>query len=370
MVREPYGCWHTRRPDEALAAGNAANFINGNLINLFQNIDIPLLLAGRQPFNNLQAIELFMRSSLGRSNYNGFLTTVRKRFASGLAFDANYTFSRSEDQVGRYRTTPASCRTTSIRTPTTDRHSTTSPTSSTATGCMSCRSTGTVCGEDGIRPASSGRRAQPPPFPSFRAHRSGWQSEFRCGILAPFRPAISRTPVSTGASRDPAGSAPAASTNPTGLNIFRDPQAVYGSVRRLSLSSDTRSGRGVFRGLGFWQLDLSLGKSTRIAGDVRLTVSVDAINALNKVNFADPVTTSISLQNTANFGVITTQRVIALQNIFRGGCRSAPGSISKLKMAAGASSAGRLFQLSALSCQLSAASLQPVDRTDPFMRSA
>ena len=105
-------------------------------------------------------------------------------------------------------------------------------------------------------------------------------------------------------------------TNPTGLNIFRDPQAVYNSVRRLSLSSDTRSARGVFRGLGFWQLDLSLGKSTRIAGDVRLTVSVDAINALNKVNFADPVTTSISLQNTANFGVITTQRVIALQNIF------------------------------------------------------
>ena len=105
-------------------------------------------------------------------------------------------------------------------------------------------------------------------------------------------------------------------TNPTGLNIFSDPQAVYNSVRRLSLSSDTRSGRGVFRGLGFWQLDLSLGKSTRIAGDVRLTVSVDAINALNKVNFADPAVTSISLQNTANFGVITTQRVIALQNIF------------------------------------------------------
>ena len=41
-----------------------------------------------------------MRTSLGRSNYNGFFTTVRKRFSNGLAFDANYTWSKSLDQVG------------------------------------------------------------------------------------------------------------------------------------------------------------------------------------------------------------------------------------------------------------------------------
>lgn len=109
-----------------------------------------------------------------------------------------------------------------------------------------------------------------------------------------------------GTSGDPAG-------NGTGLNIFRDPQSVFNSVRRLSLSDDKRTGRGVSRGLGFWQLDLSLGKSTKVAGDVRLTVSVDAINALNKVNFEDPGT---FLQDAPNFGVITNQRISALQNIF------------------------------------------------------
>nr|MDQ3419969.1 hypothetical protein [Acidobacteriota bacterium] len=109
-----------------------------------------------------------------------------------------------------------------------------------------------------------------------------------------------------GTSGDPA-------RNGSGLNIFRDPQSVFNNVRRLELANDKRTGRGVFRGFGFWQLDLSLGKSTKMAGDVRLTVSADAINVLNHVNFNDPGT---NLQAAQTFGVITTQRISALQNIF------------------------------------------------------
>ena len=157
---------------QALAAGNAANFINGNLINLFQNIDIPLLQAGRQPFNNLQAIELFMRSSLGRSNYNGFFTTVRKRFASGLAFDANYTFSRSEDQIGQVQNN------TGVLPNNFDPDSDYGPSFDDITHIFNSNWVYELplhrnsCGEGGTRPAFSGRRAAPP-FPSFRAHRSG-----------------------------------------------------------------------------------------------------------------------------------------------------------------------------------------------------
>jgi hypothetical protein len=58
---------------------------------------------------------------------------------------------------------------------------------------------------------------------------------------------------------------------------------------------------------------MSFGKRTTIARDVRLTVSVDAINVLNHVNFADP---SASLQSPTAFGVISAQRINAQQIIF------------------------------------------------------
>jgi hypothetical protein len=36
-------------------------------------------------------------SSIGRSNYHGLVTTLRKRYSSGTQFDINYTLSRSHD---------------------------------------------------------------------------------------------------------------------------------------------------------------------------------------------------------------------------------------------------------------------------------
>ena len=91
----------------------------------------------------------------------------------------------------------------------TGRRLTTSPTFSTATGCTSCRSTGTVCGADGSPRASSGPKAV---FPSTspRAVRSGAAAPCWVATPAPFRRALSPTRVSTAGSRDPAGSAPAA----------------------------------------------------------------------------------------------------------------------------------------------------------------
>ena len=91
-------CRHFGCPHQGARASNTANIINGNMSNLFLSTMDSLPAA--QSFDNLQVLELFMRTSLGRSNYNGFFTTVRKRFSRGLAFDANYTWSRSLDQVG------------------------------------------------------------------------------------------------------------------------------------------------------------------------------------------------------------------------------------------------------------------------------
>ncbi|MBA2306403.1 MAG: carboxypeptidase regulatory-like domain-containing protein [Acidobacteria bacterium] len=309
LVNAPSGA-RTR----TLAAGNTGNFINGNLSNLFQSIDIGRFAAGQPTFNNLQVLELFMRTSAGRSNYNGFFATVRKRFARGLAFDANYTFSKSEDQVGAVQNSAA------LVPNSFDLESEYGPSFDDITHIFNSNWVYELpFGRDrlwggwytsGIFRAQSGA-----PFSIIQGTQV-WGGGALLGQSSGALP-TGDIPDSTvndgvvgsggvGTSGDP-------SRNGTGLNIFRDPQAVFNAVRRLNLTDDKRTGRGVYRGFGFWQLDLSVGKSTRIAGDVRLTVSAEAFNVLNKVNFADP---SASLQTATNFGVITAQRISALQNIF------------------------------------------------------
>ena len=299
-----------------LASGNAGSFINGNLSNLFQAIDTGLFGAGQPTFNNFQVLELFMRASLGRSNYNGFFTTVRKRFSGGLAFDANYTWSKSLDQVGAVQNS-ATLLPNSF-----DIDSEYGPSFDDVTHIFNSNwvyelpfHRDRLWGgwfTSGIFRAQSG-------FPlNITQGSQVWGGS---ALLGGNSGALPTSPIPNasvnggvagsggiGTSGNPAAVPQAGS----GLNIFRDPQAVFNSVRRLELANDKRTGRGVYRGFGFWQLDLSFGKSTKIAGDVRLTVSADAINVLNKVNFADP---GASLQALANFGVITTQRISVQQNI-------------------------------------------------------
>ena len=263
MVREPLvNCRPAGARTQALPARNAANFINGNLINLFQNIDIPLLQAGRQTFNNFQVRSCSCGSSLGRSNYNGFFTTVRKRFSRGLAFDANYTWSRSEDQVGRYRTAPA------LLPNNFDLDSDYGPSFDDVTHIFNSNWVYELpwhrnsCGAAGSRRAFSEPRAVSPST-SFRASRSGVAAQ-NFGVNSGAIPTgdIPNASVNGGVAGSGGIGTGDATPNRTGLNIFRDPQAVYNSVRRWSLSQRHPFGRGVFRGLGFWQLDLSLGKST------------------------------------------------------------------------------------------------------------
>ena len=95
----------------------------------------------------------------------------------------------------------------------------------------------------------------------------------------------------------------------SGLNVFADPAAVYNSFRRISLSTDTNRQRGAIRGLPTWNLDLSVGKRTRINERVSLRITADFTNLFNRVQFSSPGLDSGGLDNTdpAGFGVITRQ---------------------------------------------------------------
>ena len=89
-----------------------------------------------------------------------------------------------------------------------------------------------------------------------------------------------------------------------GLNAFANPEQVYNSFRRIKLSEDTNRHRGVIRGLRTWNLDLSVGKLTRITERVGVRITADFTNVFNRVQFADA---GFDFTNPASFGVLTTQ---------------------------------------------------------------
>jgi hypothetical protein len=119
---------------------------------------------------------------------------------------------------------------------------------------------------------------------------------------------------SVGVNSGVAGSAGVGTTgNPatggTGLNLFSNPAAVFGSFRPVLISTDTGDGRGSpMQGLPFWNLDAALGKTTTIHEALKLTYAFQFFNIFNNVNFATP---SLSLQTPSSFGVITNQFVPA-----------------------------------------------------------
>ncbi len=100
----------------------------------------------------------------------------------------------------------------------------------------------------------------------------------------------------------------------TGLNLFGDPNAVFGSFRPLQLSQDPRDTvSGQLRGQARWNVDMSISRKLQFTERVSTTFTVQMFNVFNHVQFDDP---AVSLQSPSTFGVIGTQlnqpRVIEL----------------------------------------------------------
>jgi hypothetical protein len=74
----------------------------------------------------------------------------------------------------------------------------------------------------------------------------------------------------------------------------------------------------MFHGLGQWNLDLSIGKDTRVTERVTIKFSADFLNAFNHPNFLTPGnigTNSLSLFAPQSFGVITNDQSATFGNI-------------------------------------------------------
>ncbi|MCI0388593.1 MAG: carboxypeptidase-like regulatory domain-containing protein [Acidobacteria bacterium] len=308
-----------------LAAAQSSNIINGNINSVFLTMDQRRLLAGQQSFNNYLAQTLFLRSSTGASNYNALFATMRKRFSQGLLFTANYTFSRSLDQLGAIQNAA------SVMPNSFDLDAEYGPSGFDITHLVN------VTGLYEL-PFGKGRRFQISNgvlgklfggwyVSNIFSAQSGeplvinqgpgvWGGSlflgFNSGAIPTTNPLsfgnsvnsgvnVSGNTAANGNLRDAQGRFLGGSE----LNLFSDPDKIFNSVRRVELSRDGRAGRAnPFRGLPRWNLDMSFGKKTTIKEKTSITFAFDFFNIFNNVDFANP---SLDLNNQRGFGVITTQ---------------------------------------------------------------
>jgi hypothetical protein len=319
----------TLTPTQCLASGSSTSFINNNVSSVFDTIDVDRQFdLGLQPYNNLQVLDLFMRDSHDSSNYNAFVVTLRNNNWHGLVFDLNYTRSKSLDDVGAVQNA-AEYHTSSYNfgldygpsffnrpnvfnaifnydLPFGGSHRLSS----------SHSAVNKIIGgwyTAGILRISSGV----PDLVTVSGQSFGGGDIF--GISAGMLPTVPIGSIggggihsgicSTGAGSGGNGPGCATAGTGTGLNYFANPLAAIADFRPTLLATDTNDGRdSPLPGLGFWNFDMSVGKSTSITERLKVEFSADFFNLFNHVNFLDP---SFDTTNPSTFGVINTQLVPA-----------------------------------------------------------
>jgi hypothetical protein len=298
--------------------GNESNFINGNVSNVFQSIDLARRASGLTPFNNLQTQTAFVRTSLGRSNYHALVLVGRKRLSRGLSVDLNYTLSKSLDQSSALQNSTNSMQSAFL--PDFDY----GPSDFDRTHVFNGYFLYDIPSGRGSRAGERLDKLTGGWFVSgiFRA-ASGLPLVVSQGVSALgggsalFAPtgAIPTTDVSrigTGVNQGVNGSNNVgtngnASTGGSGINLFGDPETAFNSFRRVLISLDGRSGRAnPLRGFPTWNLDLSLGKTTHVTEKVEARFSLDFFNVFNHTVFSNP---TLDLTNPRSFGVVTQQNV-------------------------------------------------------------
>jgi hypothetical protein len=103
-----------------------------------------------------------------------------------------------------------------------------------------------------------------------------------------------------------AGGTAVGTNNPTGVNIFSDPAAVYSEFRRCIVGYDTScGGYGNLRNLPTYNLDAQALKDIGVwkEGKVGATLSFQVTNVLNHVQPGSP---SLSITGPTTFGRITS----------------------------------------------------------------
>jgi hypothetical protein len=315
-------------PTTCLAAQASSAFLGQSVSNVFGAIDADRAKLGLPTFNNHQInFALFMRTHNDLSNYHAATVTLRKRPSHGLQFDLNYTFSKSLDQVGTVQNNAGTYATSF------NPNYQYGPSLFDHTHIFNA-----IFNYD--LPAGHGHKFT---FGNNIADKiiAGWyvSGVFRAVSGPPltvadgdlgggfFQNGLSAIPVASvgtgnhgsvcssggfGSAGDGPNCTVAPGTPPpsgTGLNLFGNPGAAAGDFRAVNISTDGRDGTGnPLRGLGYWNLDARLGKTTSFRERYKVEISADFFNIFNHVNFFQP---TLNLQSPATFGVISQELIPA-----------------------------------------------------------
>jgi hypothetical protein len=299
---------------------NSSSFTQGNLGTLFINLAGYRRSIGLIPLTNDQSQVEFMRTYIGQSNYNAGILSVQKRAAHGLTVGANFTYSRALDDnlsnqnnAGFYGNSfhpgvdygPSAY----------DRHKVFNAyyTYDLPFGHGRAIQTGRVLDylvggwyTSGIVTMFSGL-----PLTVTESSQVFGGATSTIGVNTAMIPTGSITNSginsgSAGCTLTGVGSVGTTAATGSGLNIFANPCAVYGSMRYIQLSSDTRTGRAnPMRGLPVRNMDMRFGKDFSLGGEGkrRLGFSSDFFNVFNYHNFSTP---GLSYTSPTSFGVITS----------------------------------------------------------------
>jgi hypothetical protein len=136
--------------------------------------------------------------------------------------------------------------------------------------------------------------------------------ESNCSGDSSYENAVALSPYTSGNSLHQnvsSSTSVAASGNPaksgSGLNLFADPNAVFGQFRRLVLGVDTSGGgTGRLRGMPTWNLDMAVSKDFRYNERMGVTFNAQFSNMMNHFQASNP---SLNIDSPSTFGVITGQ---------------------------------------------------------------
>jgi hypothetical protein len=278
----------------SLAGAASSNFITADPQTLLINqVDPRLMARGAKPVLNQQFQALRFSTATGWSNYDAFFLSIRQRFARGLSFNLNWTWSHMLDPGGTVQDSAGG--------QLTDPYN---PDYDYAESNYDRRHSLSVFGTYML------------PFQKSNKFLGGWNASF---IFTAYsgQPLIvsSAVPIAeidydqdrhlgiagsggVGTTGDP-------SKGGTGVNMFSDPEKVFKNFRYRLFSQDDHTSRGIIRSLGMWNLDLSIAKDFKITEQVNFKFTLDIFNSFNHVLAGNG---GLSLGNPAAFGVITSEK--------------------------------------------------------------
>jgi len=243
----------------------------------------------------------FFWTTQGNSSYNGLQVDLTRRLSHGLQVRGNFTWSKNLDHNSSLTGAQANNQAQMLLDRTNLRRDW-------GPAAFDVRKQSTISFHYDL-PFGPGQRWMQANYGAVSKIVGGWQLNSITTMLSgfPFTPLIGANRSGNGDTRNP--DRPDYNPAFTGDIILGDPSRWYdpNAFVRPTAGTFGNVGRGVLRGPGLANVDLSVNKDTRISERFNLQFRAEFFNLLNRANFGVPNTTVFSGANfNASAGLITS----------------------------------------------------------------